>query len=186
MRSFILTKAQPSDIGPLLLLINSAFRGESSRQGWTHEADLIEGGIRADEPMIRAFLADPSATLLLAKNEVETIEGCVLLQQKGSQLYLGMLTVDPRLQGRGLGKVLLQAAEDHARLLGCTHIEMTVIADRHALIDWYARHGFFPTGETRPFVQDAKFGRPRYPIHFVVLQKSLVPVVAAESSVFST
>lgn len=185
MPSFILSIAQPTDIDQLLLLINSAFRGESSRQGWTHEADLIEGGIRADAPMLREIIADPAATLLLAKNEAEAIEGCVLLQQKGSQLYLGMLTVDPRLQGRGLGKILLQAGEDHARSLGCTQIEMTVIADRHALIGWYARHGFFPTGETRPFVQDAKFGRPRYPIHFVVLQKLLVPVVADGPSVFS-
>lgn len=185
MSSYTLSIAQPTDVSQLLALINSAFRGETSRQGWTHEADLIEGGIRADEPMLRDIMADPAATLLLAKNEAAAIEGCVLLQQKGGYLYLGMLTVDPRLQGRGLGKQLLQAAEDHARALGCSHIEMTVIADRQALIDWYARHGFFPTGETRPFVQDAKFGRPRYPIHFVVLQKPLVPVEAAEPSVFS-
>jgi len=185
MSSYTLSTAQPTDVGQLLVLINSAFRGESSRQGWTHEADLIEGGIRADEPMLLDIIADPAATLLLASNEAGTIEGCVLLQQKGEFLYLGMLTVDPRLQGRGLGKLLLQAAEDHARRFESTHIEMTVIADRQPLIDWYARHGYFPTGETRPFVQDAKFGRPRYPIHFVVLRKPLVSVAAAEPSVLS-
>jgi ribosomal protein S18 acetylase RimI-like enzyme len=183
MDTYTLSTAQTADLNELLALINSAFRGESSRQGWTHEADLIEGGIRADEPMLREIMANPAAILLVAKNEAAVIEGCVSLQQEEGGLYLGMLTVDPRLQGRGLGKLLLQAAEDYARTIGATHIEMTVIADRQALIDWYARHGFFPTGETRPFVQDAKFGRPRYPIHFLVLKKSLVTVDTAEKSV---
>src|ERR1700755_2615416 len=86
------------------------------------------------------------------------IEGCVFLEKKGAKLYLGMLTVSPEIQARGIGKQLLQAATDFARQQHCTAIFMTVISVRDTLIAWYERHGYKKTGETKPFPIDTKFG----------------------------
>jgi ribosomal protein S18 acetylase RimI-like enzyme len=79
-----------------------------------------------------------------------------------------MLCVLPTLQSAGLGRRLLDAAEDHARMIGLAAMEMTVIDSRDALIAWYVRRGYAPTGETRPFPV-----RRDPPITFVVLEKPL-------------
>ena len=82
--------------------------------------------------------------------------------------YLGMLCVAPALQSAGLGRRLLDAAEDHARSHGIAAMEMTVIDSRETLIAWYERRGYVRTGETRPFpvLRDP-------PVTFVVLEKPL-------------
>ncbi|MEO7768278.1 MAG: GNAT family N-acetyltransferase, partial [Ferruginibacter sp.] len=89
------------------------------------------------------------------------------------QLYLGMLTVSPEIQSRGIGKQLLQAAEKYGLEKNCTVISMTVIDTRNELIDWYKRHGYNITGETRPFPADPSFGIPKQPIQFLVLEKKI-------------
>ena len=45
--------ASVSDIISIKDLLNTAYRGEESKQGWTTEADLIAGDIRADEAMLQ-------------------------------------------------------------------------------------------------------------------------------------
>jgi|APTNR8051073442_1049403.scaffolds.fasta_scaffold00500_10 predicted N-acetyltransferase YhbS len=166
-------EAAANDAAALEALINSAFRGDSSRRGWTHEADLIQGELRTDRQVLLDLIADPQATLLiLADDEPGALPlASVLLKNQGEWLYLGMLTVAPDRQGEGLGKKLLAAAEEHARTTGCRGIEMTVISDRIELIDWYVRHGYRPTGETRPFEVSPKYGTPVRPLTFVVLTK---------------
>jgi GNAT superfamily N-acetyltransferase len=82
-----------------------------------------------------------------------------------------MLTVNPELQGWGIGKRLLSAAEAHARQVGCIAITMTVISVRSELIAWYERHGYRATGETEPFPTDPAFGLPKQPLHFIVMEK---------------
>ncbi len=87
-----------------------------------------------------------------------------------------MLTVRPDLQGAGVGRRLLDEAEQFARRrFAATTIEMTVIDLRTELIDWYRRRGYEPTGETRPFPYgDARFGLPRRDdLRFVVLRRAL-------------
>ncbi|MCW3837953.1 GNAT family N-acetyltransferase [Sphingomonas canadensis] len=123
--------------------------------GWTHEADLVSGE-RTDIATLAALVADP-ASRLLAAWEGETPLGCVNVQDRGGGLaYLGLLCVEPGLQGAGLGRRLIAAAEDCARTgFGATRIEMTVIDRRTELIAWYIRHGFEPTGEVRPFPDPA-------------------------------
>jgi ribosomal protein S18 acetylase RimI-like enzyme len=162
-----------SDIPQLLLLINGAFRGDSARQGWTHESDLLAGGIRTDEPILRDIIQRPGAVLLKYCNEVGGLEGCVFLEKKERGLYLGMLTVKPELQGAGIGKKLLAAAEIHAHEQGCRSIYMTVFSARPELVAWYERHGYRRTGETKPFEADQKFGVPTQPLEFVVLEKAV-------------
>lgn len=164
--------AEPQDIPALNQLINSAYRGESSRRGWTTEADLLDG-IRTDENALGTLLVSPGAVLLTGRQEDDEIIGCVYLQPEGKAMYLGMLTVSPSLQAKGIGTALLYAAETLTRERGCQHIRMTVISLRHELIAWYEKHGYRATGETKPFPTDPAFGIPKQPLSFVVLEKNI-------------
>jgi GNAT superfamily N-acetyltransferase len=164
--------AGPADAAHLSQLVNSAYRGDGSKKGWTTEADLL-GGQRTNEAGIREMLAEPDAVILKYTSEEGLLQGCVYLKKKATSLYLGMLTVSPELQAKGIGKQLLAAAESMARQAGCNTVEMTVISVRKELIAWYERHGYAPTGETAPFPSDPKFGLPKLSLEFIVLKKKL-------------
>ncbi len=160
------------NIPELTKLINSAYRGESSKKGWTTEADLLDG-LRTNETSLHEMFRKPGATILIAKDANDQLTGCVYLQQQTGQLYLGMLTVAPDTQAKGIGSQLLQAAENYAIEQNCHSIIMTVIDVRYELIDWYKRKGFQPTGETKPFPTDPEFGIPKQPLQFIVLEKKM-------------
>nr|WP_266369458.1 GNAT family N-acetyltransferase [Tellurirhabdus rosea] len=168
----LIRPATETDIPQLTMLVNSAYRGDSSRKGWTTEADLL-GGIRTTEEGMRAMLQKPTATILCYL-QADDLIGCVYLEKKEEDLYLGMLTVDPERQAGGIGKQLLSAAEEHARAQGCRAIQMTVISVRHELIAYYERRGFRATGETEPFpMNDPRFGLPKQNLEFIVLKKNV-------------
>lgn len=159
--------ATTADVPALKALLEAAYRGDSARAGWNHEADILDDE-RIAPGELEAMLADTSVTILTAR-EGENLIGCVAVTVKDSALaYLGMLCVSPTLQSSGLGRRLLDAAEDHARALGIAAMEMTVIDSRTSLIAWYERRGYAFTGETRPFpvLRDP-------PVTFVVLEKRL-------------
>lgn len=162
-----------ADIVRVVALVNSAYRGESSKKGWTTEADLLDG-LRTNEQTLSVQLQQPGATMLVAKNESGSIVGCVYLQKQEQQLYLGMLTVAPDIQARGIGKQLLLAAEIHARTTNCHSIIMTVIDIRYELIDWYLRKGYQSTGIIKPFPVNTEFGTPKQPLRFTVLKKTML------------
>jgi ribosomal protein S18 acetylase RimI-like enzyme len=162
-----ISAASPSDAPTLKSLLEAAYRGDPARRGWNHEADILDDE-RIAPGEIEAMLADPAVTILTARDG-ETLTGCVAVTVKGTALaYLGMLCVSPEMQSAGLGRRLLDAAENHARNLGIAAMEMTVIDSRDALIAWYERRGYARTGETRPFpvLRDP-------PITFAVLEKPL-------------
>ncbi|MEN5230448.1 GNAT family N-acetyltransferase [Brevundimonas naejangsanensis] len=167
--------ATPDDVPALRALIESAYRGDSAKVGWTHEADLL-GGQRTDEAELRDILADASRIILLAEID-GALTGCVQVAAQGEGLaYLGLLTVDPARQAGGLGRLLIEAAEaEAAARFAATRMEMTVIRQRAELIAWYERRGYRLTGETRPFpLDDPRFGLPRTrDLAFVVLEKPL-------------
>lgn len=160
------------EIDELVVLVNGAYRGESSKKGWTTEADLLDG-LRTDRNSIEALLYKPGTIILKATSKGNCMIGCVHLHQHGLRLYLGMLTVAPELQAKGIGKQLLRAAEKYAREINCTSIIMSVIDIRHELIDWYKRKGFESTGEIKPFPTDPAFGIPKQPLQFIILEKKL-------------
>ncbi len=165
--------ADSNDIPALVTLVNSAYRGESSKKGWTTEADLL-GGIRTDENSLSAMINKPGACMLICRDENKGLTGCVYLQNQGSSMYLGMLTVSPELQNAGIGKQLLAAATSYAKEQSCRTISMTVISVRHELIAWYERHGYHKTGETKPFpATDPSFGIPKQPLEFVIMEKTI-------------
>ena len=166
-------KATMADVAELTVLINSAYRGESSKKGWTTEAHLL-GGIRIDEPTMAIYLQSDDTTILKYINEDGKIIACVYLQVRaGDRLYLGMLTVSPLLQAGGIGRQLLQEAEVWAKKLSCTVIFMTVITTRLELIAWYERRGFKPTGKLIPFPKDTGFGEPKEEIELAIFEKAV-------------
>jgi ribosomal protein S18 acetylase RimI-like enzyme len=171
MNQVSISTATEQDIPALDSLVNSAYRGDSSRQGWTTEADLLDG-IRTSEHSLRAMLQNPNS-LILKYEEASNLLGCVYLETKGNDLYLGMLTVSPDAQTNGIGKQLLLAAEQIALDRKCRAITMTVITVRQELLAWYERRGYRPTGETQPFPDDPRFGVPKQPLEFIVLEKVL-------------
>ncbi|HET9825333.1 MAG TPA: GNAT family N-acetyltransferase [Chitinophagaceae bacterium] len=160
------------DIPELVSLINSAYRGDDSRKGWTTEADLLDGDLRTDVESLLESWKNPNGVILKFVS-AERVIGCVYLEKQGNKLYLGMLSVSPTAQGEGVGKKLLTAAEEYAKEHHCKAIVMTVISLRHELIAWYERHGYRRNGETRPFPNDEKFGVAKQPLEFSVLEKSL-------------
>jgi ribosomal protein S18 acetylase RimI-like enzyme len=174
--SFQVERATAADADALVALVNSAYRGDSSRVGWTTEADLL-GGQRTDADGIRELVASDERRLLLHRAVGGAPVACVLLERTaGGGCYLGMLTVRPDLQAAGFGRRLLAAAEKYAAAeLGASYVEMTVIGVRTELIAWYERRGYASTGERRPFPYgDERFGLPRRPdLEFEVLRKSL-------------
>lgn len=171
MTQFSISPATEQDIPALDKLVNSAYRGESSKKGWTTEADLIDG-LRINENDLRNMLQTPNATILKYE-EAEKLLGCVYLEKKGTDLYLGMLTVSPDVQTGGIGKQLMAVAEQRAAEQQCTAITMTVITIRRELIAWYERRGYQPTGERIPFPNNPNLGVLKQPLEFMVMKKGL-------------
>jgi len=171
----LLIPATEADYPAIIDLANRAYRGTGPEASWNVE-NVIEGQ-RLDESLLRDDLADsPDAVLLLWREQDGSLLGCVWLEPVGSGVwYLGLLAVEPRLQKRQLGRTLLAAAEDYARVHGARRIRMTVLHLRDTLIAWYQRRGYALTGETKPFPYgDERFGRPlRNDLHFVVLERSI-------------
>jgi ribosomal protein S18 acetylase RimI-like enzyme len=166
----MITKATTEDVSLLNTLINSAYRGESSKKGWTTEANILEG-LRTTEKELIETIQKPKNTILKF-TENDQIIGCVLLIEKEQQLYLGMLTVSPELQNSGVGKKLLQQAEIHASVMGLPKIVMTVIAVREELIAWYKRNGYLDTGAREPFpASDVHIPITEETLEFIVLEK---------------
>jgi ribosomal protein S18 acetylase RimI-like enzyme len=171
------TIAADEEIEAVVGLVNSAYRGESSRLGWTTEADFL-GGQRTDAETLRAELAAKPGAVMLVLRDAERgpMLGCVRLEPvDDATWYLGMLTIDPRLQDRKLGRSLLELAERFVAARGARRMRMTVIGIRTELLAWYERRGYARTGATVEFPYgDARFGEPRgEDLTLLVFEKAL-------------
>jgi GNAT superfamily N-acetyltransferase len=165
-------KADVNDINKLTELVNSAYRGEGSKVGWTTEADLL-GGQRTDPDKIAEMISASDSQIELAIEKGE-LQGCIYIKKEDEYVYFGMLTVRPNLQNKGAGKLLLSRLEDLTREWGYQKIRMTVISQREELIAFYQRRGFNFTGETEPFPEnDPRFGLPKTKLIFHVFEKIL-------------
>lgn len=167
-------------IEPWAALVESAYRGDASRAGWTTEADLLAGQ-RLDADMAAEVLAqDDTVVFAVSATDAEVVStfaaSVQLVRNSEDEAYLGMFAVSPDQQGSGLGSRLMAWAENWVRTQwGVRSVKMTVIRQREELIEFYKRRGYQPTGETEPFPYgDERFGTPlRDDLEFVVLAKDL-------------
>ena len=174
-KNISISRATVQDVKAITALLNSAYRGEDSKKGWTTEADLIAGEVRTSSKSIQKIIEQPNSVMLKFTDSTTNIVGCVNLQKHNTKVYLGMLSVSPILQNAGIGKQLLAAADEYALQQNCTAIYMTVITQRTELINWYNRHGYSDTGERKPFVEDDETGKHLQKLEFMVLEKNLIP-----------
>jgi ribosomal protein S18 acetylase RimI-like enzyme len=169
--------AEAADTARVVALVESAYRGDASRAGWTTEADFLDGR-RTGPDDIAAILARERSRLLLAEAAGELV-ACAHVAVEDGAGYFGMFSVSPGLQGGGVGKQVLAEAERIVQAeWGCTAMRMTVIDIRDELIAFYERRGYRRTGIKKPFPYgDARFGLPRRDdLRFEVLEKALGPV----------
>ena len=167
--------AEPRDVPALVSLIESAYRGERSRAGWTTEAHLLDGQ-RTDAEAVSVVLRTHGSAMLVAEAGGQLVGCCQLEQRAEAEMYFGMFSVQPGRQGQGWGREILAEAERLARTdWSAKTMVMTVLAQRLDLISWYERRGYRRTGETRPFPYgDERFGVPKRPdLSFVALAKPL-------------
>ncbi|MGW2272733.1 GNAT family N-acetyltransferase [Streptomyces yangpuensis] len=166
--------AVEADVPELVELVESAYRGDASRAGWTTEADYLDGQ-RTDPDGVRAVIAGPDGVLLVVERAGELV-ACCHIEHRGDHAYFGMFAVRPGLQGAGLGKEILAEAERRARdTWGAGEMRMTVVNVREELIAYYVRRGYRRTGELSPFPYgDERFGIPlRDDLAFELLVKPL-------------
>lgn len=166
--------ANATDVPALVDLVTSAYRGDRSRAGWTTEADFLDGN-RIDPEVLLADIARPQSRVLVL-DAADGLLACAHVAIEDGAGYFGMFSVQPSLQGAGIGKTLLAEAErivrDEWRV---PTMRMTVIDIRDSLIAFYERRGYRRTGIHKPFPYgDTRFGIPlRDDLRFELLEKTL-------------
>ncbi|MFM9913166.1 MAG: GNAT family N-acetyltransferase [Methylophilaceae bacterium] len=165
--------ATSGDASAIANLVNQAYRGESSRLGWTTEADLLSG-LRTETAEITRLIAHENTLFLLCLTD-NTLVASVCLEISNSSAHLGMFAVNPQQQARGIGKELLACAENTVvTTWGVARMEMVVITQRHELIAFYERRGYQRTGVLKPFRAASKLWQPLVGnLQLAVLEKTL-------------
>lgn len=171
--NIILQKAVIADSDTIAVLVNSVYRGENSKKGWTTEAGFLEG-IRITPEKVSEIIQDNIGIIIKAVLEGQII-ACVHLEYKDKYSLLGMLSVDVGYQDRGIGKILIDECERYTKTVyKFDEIRMKVISRRTELIDYYLRRGYLLTGEREEFGSAGDtFGETKEKLFFVTLSKRL-------------
>ncbi len=172
MSQLLFRPAGVSDSASIADLVNAAYRGETSRQGWTTEADLLEG-LRTTPAEVQSLIELQHSIILVGTKNNEIVAS-VCIEQDADAVHIGMFTVNPAQQGVGIGKQLLTYAESYAQQhWGVKKFLMHVISVRHELIDFYVRRGYRRTGTMRPFPVNPAMWQPKMTgLQLELLEKS--------------
>jgi predicted N-acetyltransferase YhbS len=146
--------ATAPDASAIAALINAAFEVERF---------FVEGS-RTNVDEILDYMR--RGTFLVAEGGGR-MTGCVYFEIQGERGYFGLLAVDPKEKGRGLGRTLVADVEDRLRRAGCQAVDIRVVNLRTELVPFYRRLGYEETG-TEPFPTPTK-----RPCHFVRMAKTL-------------
>jgi len=153
--------ADAIDAEVIASLVNSVYRGEGAKKGWTTEADLL-GGIRINTEMVNKLISSPGNIILLALIN-DKIVGCVHLEKKNSnKCYLGLLSVDVNYQNKKIGRAMIDKCEAYAKnIYECDEMEMRVFELRKELVEFYLRRGYSLTEKREPFLDNSHVGIPK-------------------------
>jgi ribosomal protein S18 acetylase RimI-like enzyme len=149
--------AGENDVEPIVRLVNTAFLVEQF---------FIERD-RTNPEMIRGLM--DKGRFVLAEDGPSPA-GCVYVELRGERGYLGMLSVDPARQRRGLGRQLMAAAENYFREAGCRFSDLLIVNVRTELLTMYRQLGYVETG-TAPY--ENRFPT-KMPVHFIAMSKPLL------------
>ncbi len=166
--------ATPADTDAIVALVESAYRGDASRAGWTTEADFLDGRRTGADDIGACLRRERSVILLAERAGQRDLLACALVCVEDQAGYFGMFSVNPTQQGGGIGRAVLAEAERLVRHdWGLGAMRMTVIDIREELIAYYQRRGYRRTGIKKPFPYgDARFGLPkRDDLRFEILEK---------------
>jgi hypothetical protein len=166
--------AAPGQAGEITSLVNSVYRGENAKKGWTTEAEILDG-IRITEEKVTEYINTKNNVIMLTVHDKKII-GCVHLEKENNFCWLGMLSVDVNFQTYGLGKILIEKSESFAKnKFRCDEMKMKVIGVRKELLEYYFRRGYQLTGEREDFILDEDtFGKPFVQgLYFEILAKKL-------------
>jgi len=146
------------DAGKIATLVNKAYRPSVPERGWTHEANLVSGQRTTEEQVLSL---DCSRASILVLCQDSNIVACVRVKCGENSADIGMLATDPNHQMQGLGKLMLNCAEQHAlEHFGIASFKMSVLSSRSELIAYYERRGYTRTGEVSSYPAAAGFGEP--------------------------
>ena len=170
MESLNIRKASLDDLAAIVDLVNIAYRSKEI-QGWTSESDIVVGD-RIDHEQLKQLIHMKNSFIFLDLNVDKSIIGTVHLQVEQGVGYIGLLTTHPKIQNRGIGKILLQYAEDYCfKNYGINSFEISVLSTRVELIDFYERRGYRFTGQVDSYPIEKKVGTPLMDIQILYFKK---------------
>ena len=159
-------EATIEDIDEIVTLVNIAYRGE---KGWTTENALVSGDRTTADEVLGYLSNSKSHLFVLEKNSVRAV---ICVEEQEKKAYIGFFAVHPSLQGKGVGKELLQKAENFAiNTLDINYFRMSVLADRVELIDFYCRRGYVCTNTLEDYPNHLNVGTPKRELNVVSLVK---------------
>lgn len=152
--------ATKKDIEKIVKLVESVYRGESSKSGWTTEADLVDGQ-RTDAKMILEMMSEVGNEFYVIDANEFSLAASVHLKKEADHGYIGMVSVGTEFQNQKLGKKLLQFCEEKIANWGFKKAKITVLNVREELIAWYVRFGYHRSGQGVDFPKDPRYGIPK-------------------------
>ncbi|OCL94367.1 GNAT family N-acetyltransferase [Arcobacter porcinus] len=134
-------EAKKENIKDMENIINIAYR-KISASGWTGESHLLSG-IRVNEAMLEEMLENENIRTFLAKKD-DKVLATIQVKKEDLNLVIGLFAVDTDMQSSGIGKKLLEFAENRAKDIfkDCKKFIMEVISSRTELIAYYNRRGY--------------------------------------------